>query len=180
MSRLRQIADRVAREVTQTPRRLYELLTLPRTLKTVVAQIDGASRQLSEVAAAVEKVEETRKILAEYTDRVEDRLRSMQGELKAEFSAELGFGFHDLQQLLDAKYAELDMLTARLKQARDGAVDNLAALGGANAAAEARLAALETTLTEARSALTRLGASVHAPATKTEDPAGFEEKFRDL
>jgi SAM-dependent methyltransferase len=180
MSRFRQITDRIAREVAQTPRRLYELLTLPRTLKTIVAQVADATRQVSEVAAAVEKIEETRKTLGEYTDRVESHLRSMQGELKAEFSAELGFGFHDLQQLLDAKYAELGVLTAQLKQAQDGAIDNLAALGRANAAAEARLAALEPTLMEARSALTRLGASLHAQATKTEGPGSFEEKSRDL
>src|SRR5262249_27791512 len=74
---------------------------------------------------------------------------------------------------------ELGTLAVQLKQAQDGAVDNLTALGRANTAAEARLAALETTLTEARSALTRLGASVHAQATSREDAVGFEEKSRD-
>jgi SAM-dependent methyltransferase len=157
MSRFRQIAGWIAHEVAQTPRRLYELLTLPHTLKTVAAQVDDASRRVSEVAAAMEKIEETRKILAEYTDRVGAELRSIQGELRADLSAELGFAFHDLQQLLDARYAELGTL-----------------------AAEARVVALETTLTEARSALTRLGASLHAQATKPDGSVGFEEKSRDL
>src|SRR5262249_8286224 len=82
----------------------------------------------------------------------EAHLRAMQGELKAEFSAELAFGFHDLQQLLDAKYEELGALATQLKQAQERAVETLAAFDRANTAAEARLAGLATRLTKARSA----------------------------
>jgi SAM-dependent methyltransferase len=78
-------------------------------------------------------------------------LREMRAELIAEFSAELAFGFHDLQQMLEAKYAELATFATELKQAQDRAVETLAAFDRANAVAETRLGALQTRLTDARS-----------------------------